>query len=62
MSNPKNIDGMMIKAETKLLKQVSPYDMRMDLDSMIKRIEDHHILTIDHNVFPALKTTPRIAE
>ena len=45
----------MIKAETKLFKRVQPYEMRMDLDSMIKKIEKRHLLTIDHNVFPALK-------
>lgn len=30
--------------------------MRMDLDSMIKKIEKKHLLSIDHNAFPALKT------
>lgn len=52
---PIETDGVTIKAETKLYKKVPPYEMRMDLDSMIKKIEKKHILTIDHNIFPALK-------
>lgn len=55
LSNPR-IDGDTItKVETKVYKKVPPYEMRMDLDSMIKKIEKKHVLTIDHNVFPALK-------
>lgn len=55
VANPKDINGVLTKIETKLYKKVPTYDMRMDLDSMIKKIEKKHILTIDHNVFPALK-------
>lgn len=29
--------------------------MRMDLDSMIKKVEKKRLLTIEHEVFPALK-------
>lgn len=54
-SNSKNIDGVNTLVETHLFKQVDEYDMRMDLDSMIKRIEKKHLLSIDHNAFPALK-------
>lgn len=54
-ANPKEINGETIKVETKLYKKVPLYDMRMDLDSMIKSIEKKHILTINHDVFPALK-------
>lgn len=54
-ANPIETDGVTIKAETKLYKKVPSYEMRMDLDSMIKKIEKKHILTIDHNIFPALK-------
>lgn len=54
-SNPINNNGDSFKTETVLYKKVPIYDMRMDLDSMIKKIENKHILTIDHNVFPALK-------
>lgn len=54
-SNPKEIDGQMTKTETKLYKKVPKYDMRMDLDSMIKKVEKKHLLTINHDIFPALK-------
>ena len=54
-SNPFVYDGKNVKSETILYEKVSEYEMRMDLDSMIKKIEKRHLLTIDHNVFPALK-------
>ena len=54
-ANPKNIDGNMIKAETSLYRKVPEYEMRMDLDSMIKRIEKKNLLSINHDIFPALK-------
>lgn len=54
-SNPKDSGGETIKTETIVYKKVPSYDMRMDLDSMIKKVEKKHILTINHNVFPALK-------
>lgn len=54
-SNTKEDGEDVIKTETKLFKKVKPYEMRMDLDSMIKKVEKRHLLTIDHNVFPALK-------
>jgi hypothetical protein len=54
-SNPVNNNGNSYKTETILYKKVPLYDMRMDLDSMIKRIEKKHILTIDHSAFPVLK-------
>lgn len=36
-ANPKEIDGEMVKVVTTMYKKVEPYDMRMDLDSMIKK-------------------------
>lgn len=54
-TNPKEDGENIIKVETKLFKRVQPYEMRMDLDLMIKKVEKKHLLTIDHNVFPALK-------
>lgn len=54
-ANPKEIDGEIVMMETRLYKKVPKYDMRMDLDSMIKSIEKKGILTINHDVFPALK-------
>lgn len=55
VSNPKIINGENIKVETHIFTQVGEYDIRMDLDSMIKRIEKKHLITIDHCAFPALK-------
>lgn len=54
-ANPKNLNGETVKLVTTMYKKVDPHDMRMDLDSMIKKAEKKRILTIDHNVFPALK-------
>lgn len=55
VSNIKDDNGIVTKVESKLYKRVTSYEVRMDLDSMIKKIEKKCILTIDHNVFPALK-------
>ena len=38
-----------------MFKEVELHDMRMDLDSMIKRIEKKNLLSIDHSAFPTLK-------
>ncbi len=54
-ANPKEDRGDTIKSETKLFKKVQLYERRMDLDSMIKKIEKKNLLTINHHVFPALK-------
>ena len=54
-SNPTTLDENQFKTETTLFKKVESYDMRMDLDSMIKRIEKKHLISIDHSDFPALK-------
>lgn len=54
-SNAKKIDGKMIKVETEIYEEVEEFDMRMDLDSMIKRIESKKLLTIEHDSFPTLK-------
>ena len=54
-ANPKVINGDTIKVETKLYRKGSLHDMRMDLDSMLKKIEQKSVLTINHDVFPALK-------
>lgn len=55
VANSKEIEGVVLKTETVLYKKVDQTDMRMDLDSMIKKAERKHIFSIDHNVFPALK-------
>ena len=55
VSNPKEVQGITTKLETKVFRKVSAYDMRMDLDSMIKKVEKRNLLSVDHNVFPVLK-------
>ncbi|WP_054199466.1 hypothetical protein [Clostridium baratii] len=54
-ANPKKLNGVETKIETHIFEKVDEYDMRMDLDSMIKKIEKKRLLTIEHNVFPVLK-------
>ena len=54
-SNPKKVDEANIMIETRLFQQVDEYNMRMDLDSMIKKVEKKNLISIDHNAFPALK-------
>lgn len=55
VSNPKKVDGKEIKVETHLLEKVEPYELRMDFDSMIKKVESSKLITVDHEVFPVLK-------
>ena len=54
-SNPQGSDGERTKSEVIIYEECEEYDMRMDLDSMIKKIESHHLLSIDHESFPELK-------
>lgn len=54
-SNQKSIINEEIMCETHMFKKTDEYEKRMDLDSMIKRIEKKHLISINHNDFPALK-------
>ena len=54
-SNPQGSDGSRTKVDVIVYEECEEYDMRMDLDSMIKKIESHHLLSIDHGSFPELK-------
>lgn len=54
-SNESIIDGKKIKIETEIFEKVDAYEMRMDLDSMIKKIESKKLLSIEHKNFPMLK-------
>ena len=54
-SNPKEVNGEIIKAETRLYKRVTSHDIIMSLDSMIKKVEKKNILTVQHEIFPVLK-------
>lgn len=55
ISNPQNVDGKTHKIETHVLEKVLPFELRMDLDSMIKKTEKKNLISISHDVFPALK-------
>lgn len=47
--------GNIYKTQTSLFKMVDKFDKRMDLDSMIKKIESSKLLTIGHDDFPVMK-------
>ncbi|MDH8678720.1 hypothetical protein QE109_11205 [Fusibacter bizertensis] len=49
------VDGEKIKISTEVLKKVPKFEMRMDLDSMIKKIESKKLLSINHSNYPMLK-------
>ena len=53
--NGKIIEGKNIKIKNVILEKVEKYDMRMDLDSMIKKVSSKGLITIGSNNFPALK-------
>lgn len=41
---------------TELLEKVEPYPLQMNLDQLIKILDNHHsALQVDHLVYPALK-------
>jgi hypothetical protein len=55
IANPQKVNGVETKVETNLYTKVPSHDERMDLDSMIKKIEKRNLLSINHDAFPALK-------
>ncbi len=59
-SNPKFINEENTKSEIILYHESDQIPMRMDLDSMIKKIEHKGLLSIDHSTFPALKNLRRL--
>lgn len=54
-SNAKKIKSIETIIETHIYEKVDEYELRMDLDSMIKKIEKKKILSIEHSTFPVLK-------
>jgi hypothetical protein len=54
-SNESIFEGKTIKIETEIFEKVDSYEMRMDLDSMIKKVEAKKLLSIEHKNFPILK-------
>lgn len=43
------------KIHTEIFEQVENYELRMDLDSMIKKIEKKNLIDIEHEHFPTIK-------
>lgn len=54
-SNKKKYGNVYSKVKTIILEEVDSYEMRMDLDSMIKKIDSKKLISIESNNFPALK-------
>lgn len=54
-SNETTMNNEIIKVHTDFFRRVDEYEMRMDLDSMLKRVEKKKLLSIDHKNFPILK-------
>lgn len=54
-ANEKVINNERYMIKNILYKKNEPKEIRMDLDSMIKKVESKNLLNIEHNVFPALK-------
>jgi hypothetical protein len=55
-SNPGNVGKEQYLVETEIFKKVSPYEIRMNLDGMIKILQHHHeALNVNYLVYPALK-------
>lgn len=54
-SNENCLYDKKVKVQTEIFEKVNSYEMRMDLDSMIKKVESKKLLTIEHSNFPAIK-------
>ncbi|WP_394897925.1 hypothetical protein [Clostridium butyricum] len=54
-SNESSFQGKKIKIETEIFEQIEEHEMRMDLDSILKKIENKKLLNIEHKNFPMLK-------
>lgn len=55
VSNESLFQSKTIRIETEILEKVDSYKMRMDLDSMIKKVEAKKLLSVEHKNFPTLK-------
>ncbi|WP_342621983.1 hypothetical protein [Erysipelothrix sp. P66] len=54
-TNSKKKDGKKVKLKIEEFVEVKEYDMRMDFDSMIKKVDSKKLLSIKSNNFPAVK-------
>ena len=59
-SNPRKIEGIKTRVRTEIFEEVDQFELRMDLNSMVRRIESKKLLTIDQNHFPILKDLRRL--
>lgn len=54
-TNENELYGKKVKVQTEIFEKVNAYEMQMNLDSMLKRIESKKLLKIDHSNFPVIK-------
>lgn len=55
-ANETNFDGQSFVVKTEIMKKVSPYQLQMNMDEIIKILSRHHqALAVNHLVYPALK-------
>ncbi|NLY36984.1 MAG: hypothetical protein GX046_07100 [Tissierellia bacterium] len=59
-SNPRKIEGIRTRVRTEIFEEVEEFELRMDLNSMVRQIESKKLLTIDQNHFPILKDLRRL--
>jgi hypothetical protein len=59
-SNQQKYEDKKLKTEVNIYKQVEPYLIDMDFDAMIKKVEDKHLLSIEHSIYPKLKTLKKL--
>lgn len=54
-SNPKKHNGEQFVTETNVYRKVQKYEIDMNYDTLIKKIESKKLLNLNHNVFPYIK-------
>ena len=59
-SNSQKYEDKKLRTEVNVYKQVEPYLIDMDFDSMIKKIEDRHLLSLEHSIYPKLKNLKKL--
>lgn len=59
-SNLQNYEDKRLKTEVNIYKQVEPYLIDMDFDSMIKKIEDKGLLSLEHSIYAKLKKLKKL--
>lgn len=54
-SNPKKHNGELFVTETNVYRKVDKYEIDMNYDSLIKKIESKKLLNLNHKIFPYIK-------